>query len=371
MARFLAAVALCTTIVTSQPNIDGGRGDLPGMKQDMFDQVKKNKGKKPGMGKGPPDCPKSDKMAAFTSVAFTNGEVFVRLDASDGPCHKLISIGGANHSVLKNASLTCGPVGEWKKRIAEEMSMVFFQGGLDWVRSENETVEVITEQCEGEVCTNHTIETMVTEAKYEELLQCWAKSCGCEQANNPKMKIILFSIFLCALGGLGLDSFKLAWESFKGGKPPKHVQCKKGHRMVEVAFAYSHICDICRKTGTAYQCSVTCNYDMCKACYKAAKKKARSKFKLWIEKHPEDEDAKKGASKDDDEDDENKKNDDSQSEGGDKKDTKKESEAESDAQPDGSEADKDDTSATTGDEKAKSDDKSEEDDKDAKDVADS
>merc|ERR1719215_348043 len=322
------------------------------------------------MGKGPPDCPKSDKMSAFTSMAFTSGELFVRLDASEGPCHKLISIGGANHSVLKNASLTCGPVGEWKKRVAEEMSMVFFQGGLEWVKSENETIEVITEQCVDDVCTNHTTVTEINEAKYQELLQCWSRSCGCEQANNPKMKIVLFMIFLCALGGLGFDSFKLAWEKLKGSKPSKHVLCKKGYRMVEVNFAYSHICDICRKTGTCYTSSLaSCNYDMCKSCYKAAKKKARAAWKAWLEKHPEDEEAKKLAKKGDkDDSDDDAKKEDSQSDAGDKKDAKKESEAESDAQPD-TEAEKDDTPATTGDEKAKSDDKSEEDDKDDKDVA--
>jgi len=136
MARFLAVVALSAHIAFSQPNIDGGRGDLPGMKQDMFDQVKKQKKGGPKIAKGPPDCPKSafGQMSPFTSMAFTNGEVYVRLDASEGPCHKLISVGGANHSTLQNASLTCGPVGEWKKRIAEEMSMVFFQGGLEWPR---------------------------------------------------------------------------------------------------------------------------------------------------------------------------------------------------------------------------------------------
>lgn len=357
MARFLAVVALCAQLVASQPNIDGGRGDLPGMKQDIFDQVKKQKkgGPQSRMGKGPPDCPKSDKMSAFTSMAFTDGEVFVRLDASDGPCYKLLSIGGANHSVLRNASLTCGPVGEWKKRVAEEMSAVFFQGGLDWVKSENETIEVITEE--------GTFETMVSEAKYAELMECWKRSCGCEQANNPKMKIVLFALFLCALGGLSYDSVKLAWESFRGKKPPKHVVCKKDHRMVEVNFAYSHICDICRKTGTAYQCSVTCNYDMCKVCYKAAKKKARAKWKLWLEKHPEDVDNSK-KEKDDDEDDDNKKNEDSQSEAGDKKDSKKESEAESGA---GSEAEKDDTPATTGDEKDKSEEEEKKEEKEEKD----
>lgn len=359
MARFLAVVALSAHIAFSQPNIDGGRGDLPGMKQDMFDQVKKNKqngGRRPS--KGPPDCPKSDKMSIFTSMSFGHGEVFVRLNSSEGPCHRLVSIAGANYSVLTNASQTCGPAGEWKKRVAEEMSAVFFQAGLDWVKNENDTLEVIVEVIgEDGVVTEQAFEAEVSEAKYAELMECWKKSCGCEQAANPKMKMVLFALLLCAVGGLGYDSFKLGMESFSGKKPPKHVLSKKGHKMTEVAFAYSHICDICRKTGTSYQCSGGSNYDMCKTCYKAAKKTAKAKLKAWLEKHPEDPDNNK-KSKDEDDDDDKKE--DSQSEAGDKS-TKKESEAESGA---GSEAEKSDTPATTGDEKAKS----EEEEKEEKDA---
>merc|ERR1719171_1806461 len=89
----------------AQPNIDGGRGDLPGMKQDIFDQVQRQKkGQQKHHGKGPPDCPKSDKMSPFVSMAFAEGDIFVRVNSSDGPCHKLLSIGGANYTVLANAS---------------------------------------------------------------------------------------------------------------------------------------------------------------------------------------------------------------------------------------------------------------------------
>jgi hypothetical protein len=349
-------VALCVDLAASQPNIDGGRGDLPGMKQDMFDQInRQKKGQQQRQGKGPPDCPKSDKMTPFASLCFTGGDLFVRMDALEGTCHKLLSIGGANLTVLRNASLTCGPAGEWKKRVAEEMSMVFFQGGLDWVRNENETIEVITEE--------GTFQAEINEAKYATMMDCWKRGCSCEQANNPKMKIILFTLLMCALGGVSYDSFKLAWEQFRGAKPSKHVECKKGHRMVEVKEQYSHICDICRKSGTTYQCTASCNYDMCKVCYKAAKKKQRAKYKEYLEKHPEDEDNKKKDKDDDDKDDDDAKKDggDSQSEAGDKKDSKKESEAESDAPP-SSEADKD---GATGDEKAKSEksEKSEEEEK--------
>jgi len=88
MARFVAVIAvLSAQLVTSQPNIDGGRGDLPGMKQDMFDDVRKQK-KSGGkhVGKGPPDCPKSDKMSAFSSMALVGGDIFIRLDSLEGPC---------------------------------------------------------------------------------------------------------------------------------------------------------------------------------------------------------------------------------------------------------------------------------------------
>jgi len=345
-ALSIALAALCAELVSSQPNIDGGRGDLPGMKKDMFDEVnraKKGGGQQNRMGKGPPDCPKSDKMSPFYNIAFTDGEMFVRLDSAEGPCIKVLSIGGnaaarladptlevvksANYTEMRNASLTCGPAGEWKKRIAEEMSMVFFQGGYEWVKSENGTMEVETEA--------GTFTTEVNEAKFAAMMECWKQACGCEQAKNPKMKIILFSLLVAALLGLSYDSISVAMDSLRGKKPPKHVECKKGHRLIEVAPAYSHICDICRKTGTAYQCQVSCNFDMCKVCYKAAKKKTRATFKTWLEKHPDDEDNKKKSKDDDDEDD--AKKDASGSEAGDKKESGKEaSEAESGAE--GSEA---------------------------------
>merc|ERR1712190_45058 len=94
-----------------------------------------------------------------------------------GACQRLITVGGANYSMLINSSRTCGPAGEWKKRIAEELSAVFFQGGLEWVKSENETIEVITE--------DGTFQVEVNEARYATMEECWARACGCEQANNP------------------------------------------------------------------------------------------------------------------------------------------------------------------------------------------
>mmetsp|Transcript_101460 Transcript_101460/g.262276 ORF Transcript_101460/g.262276 Transcript_101460/m.262276 type:complete len:359 (+) Transcript_101460:154-1230(+) len=307
MAGFRAAIfllAACSLIepAVTQMNIDGGRSDLPGMKQDMFDRAQRDKGKPgPQKGKGRPDCPKSDKMSPFFGLAFVSGEVFVKLNSTDEQCKRLITVGGANYTELTNASKTCGPAGEWKKRIVEEMSAVFFQGGLDWVRSENETIEVVTE--------DGTFEIEVTEGKFNELEQCWARGCECEQAKNPAGRAMLMSLLAVAVVAIGWDSIKLTLEKFTGKKPPSKVQCKKGHKMEEVKFAYSHSCDQCGKSGTQYQCSVSCNYDLCKVCYKAAKKKAKADMAEWIAKHPEDakKEKSKGSDKEDVDDDDDDK----------------------------------------------------------------
>jgi len=268
------------------------------MKQDIFDQVQKNKksGGQPQRGKAPPDCPKSDKMSPFFGLAFASGDVYVKVNSTEGKCARLITIAGANYSELTNASRTCGPAGEWKKRIAEELSAVFFQGGLDWVKSENETLEVITEE--------GTFQAIVSEEKYAEQAECWKRGCGCEQANNPKMRMVFLAVLVISVGGLGFDSFKLALDKVRGKKPAKHVECKKGHRMTEVKLAYSHHCDVCGKSGTTYQCAVNCNYDMCKKCYKEAKKTTKAKWKEWLEQHPEEKEKEKKdkADKEEDED---------------------------------------------------------------------
>lgn len=39
--------------------------------------------------------------------------------------------GGANASALFDASRTCGAAGEWKRRVAEELSAVYFVGGWE------------------------------------------------------------------------------------------------------------------------------------------------------------------------------------------------------------------------------------------------
>lgn len=291
-------------------NIDGGRSQLPGMKQDMFDQAQKNKkmgGRAPP--KGPPECPKSDGMSPFWGLTFIDGELYVKMNSTDEPCQKLLTVGGANLTVLKNASLTCGPVGEWKRRIAEQLSVVFFQGGLEWVKHENETVEVVTE--------NGTFEIGVTEEKFAEQSTCWAKGCDCDQAKSPTGRAILYSVAAIGILGLLSDTLKYGWDKLSGKKPPKHVLCKRGGRLDE-KICTTHLCDLCGKRGTAYTSRLSDDkasyqYDMCKVCYKAQKKKVKDALETWYDKHPEEKKKdqekkdKKGKKGENDSDDDDKK----------------------------------------------------------------
>mmetsp|Transcript_131540 Transcript_131540/g.328087 ORF Transcript_131540/g.328087 Transcript_131540/m.328087 type:complete len:391 (-) Transcript_131540:139-1311(-) len=283
----LAALALLLLLAPradAQVNIDGGRSQLPGMKQDMFDRAQTNKKQGPqGRSKGPPDCPKSDKMSPFFQLAFVSGEMYVKWNDSDAGCVKLLTVGGANYSVLANASRTCGPAGEWKRRIAEEMSAVFFQAGLDWVKNENDTIEIVTE--------DGAFEVPVTEARFAEQSECWARGCSCEQAKNPVGRAILLTCLAVGVGGLMFDSVRLSWEKIKGKKPSRHVLDKKGFRMEETKFNRSYFCDVCGARGTSYQSSNPDNrkaYDMCKTCYKDAKKKLKAELEAWYVKHPEE-----------------------------------------------------------------------------------
>lgn len=265
--------------VSGQANVDGGRSQLPGMKQDIFDQVQRNKKNGPQpRGKAPPPCPKSDMMSPFYSLAYASGEIFVRMNSSEGHCQRLISVGGANFSELKNASRTCGPVGEWKNRIAENLSSMFFQGGFDWVKHSNETIEVVTE--------DGTFQVEVNEEKYDSMMVCWRYACGCEQAANPLGRAIGIALLIGAIGFISADAIKLLFK--KGKKPPKHVQCKKGHKVEEGKLVRTHSCDVCYTRGTMYACAGNCGYDMCKKCYKDAKSKIKTAYKEWLEKHPED-----------------------------------------------------------------------------------
>merc|ERR1719296_512141 len=100
--------------------------------------------------------------------------MFVRLNGTDAQCTRLITVGGVNFTSMVNFSRTCGPAGEFKRRIAENLSTIFFQGGAEWAKHDNDTIEVVTE--------DGTFEIEVSEAKYEVMLGCWERGCGCEQA---------------------------------------------------------------------------------------------------------------------------------------------------------------------------------------------
>jgi transcription elongation factor Elf1 len=190
---------------------------------------------------------------------------------------------------MVNFSRTCGPAGEFKRRIAENLSTIFFQGGAEWAKHDGDIIEVVTE--------DGTFEIEVSEAKYELMLECWKRGCGCEQAKNPKMKVLFITMAVIAVGGLGYDSFKALWGKIVGEKPPKHVMSKKGFRMVKVKYTRTHYCDLCGTAGTTYQCSGGSNYDMCKKCYDEQKVKVKAAWNKWLEAHPEE---KKKSKKDDD-----------------------------------------------------------------------
>merc|ERR1712039_832264 len=139
----------------------------------------------------------------------------------------------------------------------------------------------------------------VNEDNYVEMLACWRYGCGCEQANNPIMRAILLSMLVIAVGGLSYDSLKVLWAKIVGKKPPKHVECKNGHRMEKVKLTRKHYCDVCGQSGTLYQCVASCNYDMCKKCYSDSKVKVKEAYNKWLEKHPEE---KKKSKKEEEED---------------------------------------------------------------------
>lgn len=65
-------LAACAAAQTT----DGGRSELPGMRKDIFDQVKdKNKGR-PGQMQKRPECPKSDQLSPFRAFCIVQGEIY-------------------------------------------------------------------------------------------------------------------------------------------------------------------------------------------------------------------------------------------------------------------------------------------------------
>jgi len=134
----------------------------------------------------------------------------VKLNDTDEKCRRIISIGGANTSALFAASRTCGAAGEWKRRVAEELSAVYFVGGWEeWPKSEGEPIDLELE--------DGNMSMPITTENYELIKECWARGCGCEQAANPKVKAILWSLLAICVGGIALDSFKVTKEKFLGG----------------------------------------------------------------------------------------------------------------------------------------------------------
>jgi len=294
VACFFLLVFSQTAICAAQ--VDGGRSELPGMKKDMFDQYQNNK-KKPqqAKSKAPPPCPRSDFMSPFTGITFSSSEMYVRLNGTEGKCTRLITVGGYNFTNMMNFSRTCGPAGEWKRRVAENLSTIFFQGGSEsWAKHDGDIIEVITEE--------GTFEVNVTEAKYEEMVECWKRGCGCEQANHPTMKVLFITMGVIAISGLCYDSFKAAYKKIVGEKPPKHVLSKAGHRMVKIKPSSKYYCDACGSRGVAYQCSGDTEYHLTKKCYEEAKAKVKIAWKKWLEDHPEDRKSKKDGKDDKDDD---------------------------------------------------------------------
>merc|ERR1712129_228456 len=138
--------------------------------------------------------------------------------------------------------------------------------------------------------------------------------CDCEQAKSPVGRAVLFTLAAIGIAGLLSDSLKLGWNKLSGKKPPKHVLSKKGFRL-EDKISTTHLCDMCGKRGTQYSCTGGSPYDMCKVCYKNAKKKVKAELDAWYDKHPEEKkkeeekkkDKKQKGDKDDGSDDDGKK----------------------------------------------------------------
>merc|ERR1712050_208791 len=97
----------------------------------------------------------------------------------------------------------------------------------------------------------------------------------------------------------------------KGQKPPKHVTCRKGHKVEEGDKPLrTHSCDICYSRGTTYACVKNCGYDLCKKCYKEQKAKVKAAYKEWLEKHPEDAKKEKKDKEEKEDEDDDRSNDD-------------------------------------------------------------
>jgi len=181
---------------------DGGRSKILFNQHDKF-----NMGPKTGTSTKTKECPRADELSPFSGIAFAGGDILVRLNETDTApmCQVLKRIGSApgNETSVEaekmiEFSKRCGPVGEYKRRIAESWSIPMFTGGLDWVSNDGETIWVETDQTGPE-----GVLVEVTKAKWELSKDCWTQGCECEQTKSPRVRIGLY--ILGALMFLGLS----------------------------------------------------------------------------------------------------------------------------------------------------------------------
>ncbi|CAD7948483.1 unnamed protein product [Amoebophrya sp. A25] len=130
---------------------DGGRSKILFNNHDRFNMDPASN--QPGVKTK--ECPKAEELSPFAGIAFAGGDILVRFDEDDSmpTCRVLKKIGtsageeGAVEAEKMNEfAKRCGPVGEYKRRIAESWNIPMFTGGVDWVGGEGEEIWVETER---------------------------------------------------------------------------------------------------------------------------------------------------------------------------------------------------------------------------------
>eukprot|EP00392_Amoebophrya_sp_AT5.2_P004986 g4995.t1 len=201
---------------------DGGRSKI------LFNNYDKFSAPKTGSSTKTKECPKADELSPFSGIAFAGGDILVRLNESDTApmCQVLKRIGSApgNETSVEaekmiEFSKRCGPVGEYKRRIAESWSIPMYTGGLDWVNSDGDEIWVETDQTgyAKEICpcptlpgepltkTKQGILVNVTKAKWEATKECWTQGCECEQTKSPRLRVGLYVLGAVMFVGLMWD----------------------------------------------------------------------------------------------------------------------------------------------------------------------
>ncbi|CAD7965455.1 unnamed protein product [Amoebophrya sp. A120] len=180
---------------------DGGRSKILFNNYDKF-----NTGPKAGPGVKVKECPRADELSPFSGIAFADSQILVRVNETDSSpqCQVLKKIGSNAETAVEAEKMIefakrCGPVGEYKRRIAESWSIPMFTGGLDWVSGEGEELYIETDQHPEGLMVN------VTKDKWESAKNCWAMGCDCEQTKSPRVRIFLYLLGVCCLVGLGWD----------------------------------------------------------------------------------------------------------------------------------------------------------------------